>query len=311
MSEKLLSLIVPFYNEEENIDFFFNKTIPLLEKINNINYEIVCIDDGSKDSTLSLLKRQKSTNSKIKILSFSRNFGKEIAISAGFQYAKGDAVIPIDSDLQHPPELIYKMLEEWENGYKVVLAKRKERKSDSYFSNLFSKYYYKLFNKVSRVKLPTDVGDFRLLDKEVVTQLNELGEKERFMKGLFAWLGFDSKTIEYDEQDREFGKSKFNFIKLWSFALEGIFNFSSIPIKIWSYIGFIIAFSGFIYGVFEIIKSLFIGISTPGYTTTIVAVLFIGGIQLIGIGILGEYIARIFTEVKNRPLFILKYKDLK
>lgn len=309
MKNKLLTLIIPFYNEEENVEIFLKKTVPLLQSM-EINYELLCVDDGSHDDTFLILKKQKKIFPEIKILSFSRNFGKEIAITAGFQYSKGDAVIPIDSDLQHPPETILEMLKLWERGNKVVLAKRKQRNSESIFSKIFSKKYYQLFNKVSKIKLPENIGDFRLLDREVVNELNKLNERERFMKGLFAWIGFESITIEYEEVNRQYGKSKFNLFKLWSFALEGIFNFSSLPIKIWSYLGFSIALIGFVYGTIEIIKSIIFGTDVAGYTSTIAIVLFLGGIQLIGIGLLGEYIARIFVEVKQRPLFVLKYKDL-
>ena len=280
--------------------------------LNNLglNCELVFINDGSKDNTLELLKAQKEiysnkSNLDIKIVNLSRNFGKEAAMSAGFSVASGEAIVPMDADLQHPASLIPKFVELWRQGYDVVLAKRVNRQDESVLKRFCSSIFYKLNNKISEIEIPQNVGDFRLFTKKVLNAINSLPENQRFMKGIFAWVGFRSITIEYEEQERIAGSSKFNGWKLWNFALQGITGFGTLPLRIWTYIGFIVSFFAFIYASFLILRTLIMGIDLPGYASLVVIILFLGGLQLIGIGILGEYVGRIYMESKRRPPFII------
>ena len=307
-----LSIIVPCYNESEVVENFFSAMVGNNGILNNLglNCELVFINDGSKDNTLELLKAQKEiysnkSNLDIKIVNLSRNFGKEAAMSAGFSVASGEAIVPMDADLQDPPELIAKFVELWRQGYDVVLAKRNDRQEDSFAKRFSSSLFYKLNNKISDVKLADNVGDFRLFTRKVLNAINSLPENQRFMKGIFAWVGFRSITIEYEEQERIAGSSKFNGWKLWNFALQGITGFGTLPLRIWTYIGFIVSFLAFIYASFLILRTLIMGIDLPGYASLVVIILFLGGLQLIGIGILGEYVGRIYMESKRRPPFII------
>jgi len=299
-----ISVIAPFYNEETGAKEFFFRVESVLSKL-PYTYEIITINDGSKDKTLTILLAEQKRNPKIKVLNFSRNFGKEAALSAGLTFSTGNMVIPIDSDLQDPPEIIPDMIQKWKEGYEVIYAKRKERAGESWFKKLTAKFFYKSISYMSDVDIPKDVGDFRLMDRKVVDAINHLGERNRFMKGIFAWVGFRQAFIEYDRDARFEGNTKWNYWKLWNFALDGILMFSTTPLKIWSYIGFIVSGFAFFYLIFRIIRVLIRGVDVPGYDSTIVIVLFLGGIQLIGIGVLGEYIARMFHEVKQRPLYLI------
>lgn len=307
-----LSIIVPCYNESEVVENFFSAMVGNNGILNNLglNCELVFINDGSKDNTLELLKAQKEiysnkSNLDIKIVNLSRNFGKEAAMSAGFSVASGEAIVPMDADLQDPPELIAKFVELWRQGYDVVLAKRNDRQEDSFAKRFSSSLFYKLNNKISDVKLPDNVGDFRLFTRKVLNAINSLPENQRFMKGIFAWVGFRSITIEYKRPQRIAGSSKFNGWKLWNFALQGITGFGTLPLRIWTYIGFIVSFLAFIYASFLILRTLIMGIDLPGYASLVVIVLFLGGLQLMGVGILGEYVGRIYMESKRRPPFII------
>ena len=307
-----LSIIVPCYNESEVVEKFFSAMVGNNGILNNLglNCELVFINDGSKDNTLELLKAQKEiysnkSNLDIKIVNLSRNFGKESAMSAGFSVASGEAIVPMDADLQDPPELIAKFVELWRQGYDVVLAKRANRQDESALKRFCSSIFYKLNNKISEIEIPQNVGDFRLFTKKVLNAINSLPENQRFMKGIFAWVGFRSITIEYEEQERIAGSSKFNGWKLWNFALQGITGFGTLPLRIWTYIGFIVSFLAFIYASFLILRTLIMGIDLPGYASLVVIILFLGGLQLIGIGILGEYVGRIYMESKRRPPFII------
>ena len=307
-----LSIIVPCYNESEVVENFFSAMVGNNGILNNLglNCELVFINDGSKDNTLELLKAQKEiysnkSNLDIKIVNLSRNFGKEAAMSAGFSVASGEAIVPMDADLQDPPELIAKFVELWRQGYDVVLAKRNDRQEDSFAKRFSSSLFYKLNNKISDVKLPDNVGDFRLFTRKVLNAINSLPENQRFMKGIFAWVGFNSITIEYKRPQRIAGSSKFNGWKLWNFALQGITGFGTLPLRIWTYIGFIVSFFAFIYASFLILRTLIMGIDLPGYASLVVIILFLGGLQLIGVGILGEYVGRIYMESKRRPPFII------
>ena len=307
-----LSIIVPCYNESEVVEKFFSAMVGNNGILNNLglNCELVFINDGSKDNTLELLKAQKEiysnkSNLDIKIVNLSRNFGKEAAMSAGFSVASGEAIVPMDADLQHPASLIPKFVELWRQGYDVVLAKRANRQDESALKRFCSSIFYKLNNKISEIEIPQNVGDFRLFTKKVLNAINSLPENQRFMKGIFAWVGFRSITIEYEEQERIAGSSKFNGWKLWNFALQGITGFGTLPLRIWTYIGFIVSFLAFIYASFLILRTLIMGIDLPGYASLVVIILFLGGLQLIGIGILGEYVGRIYMESKRRPPFII------
>ena len=307
-----LSIIVPCYNESEVVENFFSAMVGNNGILNNLglNCELVFINDGSKDNTLELLKAQKEiysnkSNLDIKIVNLSRNFGKEAAMSAGFSVASGEAIVPMDADLQHPASLIPKFVELWRQGYDVVLAKRNDRQEDSFAKRFSSSLFYKLNNKISDVKLPDNVGDFRLFTRKVLNAINSLPENQRFMKGIFAWVGFRSITVEYKRPQRIAGSSKFNGWKLWNFALQGITGFGTLPLRIWTYIGFIVSFFAFIYASFLILRTLIMGIDLPGYASLVVIILFLGGLQLMGVGILGEYVGRIYMESKRRPPFII------
>ena len=307
-----LSIIVPCYNESEVVENFFSAMVGNNGILNNLglNCELVFINDGSKDNTLELLKAQKEiysnkSNLDIKIVNLSRNFGKEAAMSAGFSVASGEAIVPMDADLQDPPELIAKFVELWRQGYDVVLAKRNDRQEDSFAKRFSSSLFYKLNNKISDVKLPDNVGDFRLFTRKVLNAIDSLPENQRFMKGIFAWVGFRSITVEYKRPQRIAGSSKFNGWKLWNFALQGITGFGTLPLRIWTYIGFIVSFFAFIYASFLILRTLIMGIDLPGYASLVVIILFLGGLQLMGVGILGEYVGRIYMESKRRPPFII------
>ena len=305
MNNPIISIIAPCYNEEETIGPFLRRIEEILTQINE-PYEIVFINDGSKDNTLNILLNAKQNFKNIRIINFSRNFGKEAALTAGLDKARGEAAIPIDVDLQDPPELIKELVAKWREGYDVVLAKRADRTSDSFAKRVSADLFYKLNGKISNVDIPNNVGDFRLMSKRVVEALKQLPENQRFMKGLFAWVGFKTTVIEYAREKREAGQSSFNGWKLWNFALDGITSFSTLPLRIWLYIGALVSFLSFLYGSFIILKTLIFGVDLPGYASLAVIMLFLGGIQLIGIGILGEYIGRIYSESKRRPSYIIE-----
>ncbi|MBX2857564.1 MAG: glycosyltransferase family 2 protein [Cellvibrionaceae bacterium] len=302
---KFLSLLVPMYNEAAVIPVFFARLSPILEAA-GIDYEIICVNDGSKDNTLALLKEFAARDSRIRVVSFSRNFGKEPAMSAALDFASGDAVIPIDADLQDPPELILPMLEQWHLGYDVIYAKRQSRDADSFLKRKTALWFYSVFNRMSETDIPHNVGDYRLMDRKVVDVIKRLPEKDRFMKGLFCWPGFKHTSIEYDRAERAEGVTKFNFWKLWNFALSGIASFSTMPIRAGIYIGLAISLVSFIYALFIVSKTLLFGVDVPGYASIMVAVLFLGGVQMFFLGLMGEYIGRIYKEVKNRPLYIVQ-----
>jgi glycosyltransferase involved in cell wall biosynthesis len=300
-----LSILVPMYNESEVIPVFFETINKVLAGI-GMDYEIVCVNDGSSDSTLEQITARAAQDPRVKVVSFSRNFGKEAAITAALDYASGDAAIPIDVDLQDPPELIHDMLRKWEEGFDVVYAKRSSRETDSLLKRKTAHWFYSLFNRLSEVDIPAHVGDFRLVSRKVIDVLKSLPEKDRFMKGLFCWPGFKSATLEFQRQNRAGGHTKFSYWKLWNFALNGITSFSTIPIRIGIYLGLIIAALAFIYGCFIIVKTLILGIDLPGYASIMVVMLFLGGVQLFCFGLMGEYIGRIYKEVKNRPLYVVE-----
>ncbi|MEC7289402.1 MAG: glycosyltransferase family 2 protein [Pseudomonadota bacterium] len=299
-----LSIVVPMYNEEEALDGFFGRLQRALQTVTP-SYEIVCVNDGSRDLTLARLRQAAEQDDRIKVVNLSRNFGKEIALSAGLDHASGDAVIPIDADLQDPPEVIPLMVAKWRAGAKLVLAKRRDRSSDGWLKRVTANGAYWLFSKLTHPRIPQNVGDFRLMDRVVVNAIKRLPERSRFMKGLFAWIGYEADIVEYDREARSAGETKWNYWKLWNFALDGITSFSSLPLRVWSYIGFGVSLLAMAYLGVIISKSLIFGLDVPGYASLMSVILFFNGISLIGIGVIGEYLARIFTEVKARPLYIV------
>lgn len=305
---KKISIVCPVYNEELSIAEFIRTIVDVLEASGYL-YELLFVDDGSKDNTLGILKAQQVLYSSIKIISFSRNFGKEAALTAGLSYAKGDAVIPIDVDLQDPPAVIIKLIEQWQSGFDVVIAIRVDRSLDNHFKRLSSNWFYKCHNFMSHDKIPENAGDFRLMSRKVVDALNLLPERQRFMKGLFSWVGYKTAQVKYTRAKRSLGKSKFSGWSLWNLALDGITSFSTMPLRVWSYLGLTISMFSFLYGLYIIYRTLFVGHDVPGYASLFSAIVFLGGVQLIGIGVLGEYIGRIYMESKNRPLYIIEEKD--
>jgi len=304
--QKKISIVVPFFNEEHSVDAFHQAMIDLRGMLLNYELEIICIDDGSSDATLTKLVNLSRLDKRYQIIEFTRNFGKEPALTAGINAATGDAIIPIDADLQDPPSLIPQMVAEWENGAEVVLAKRINRNLDSFSKRTSASFFYKVHNLLSSLKIPENVGDFRLISRPVVEALKQLPERQRFMKGLFAWVGFKAVTIEYTRMARQEGETKFSAWKLWNFALEGITSFSLIPLKIWTYIGGFGALFAFFYASFIILRTSIYGVDIPGYASLLVVILFFGSIQLISLGVLGEYIGRIYFETKNRPLYLIR-----
>ncbi|MCH6257694.1 glycosyltransferase family 2 protein [Puniceicoccaceae bacterium K14] len=300
-----LSLAIPCYNEEAVLDIFVARIREILDPL-NLPYELVFVDDGSSDNTLEKLKGFRSNDRRIKILAFSRNFGKEPALSAALQHCTGNAIVPIDADLQEPPELIPEMLKLWREGYEVVTAQRSSRDSDSFTKRFTAQWFYRVFNMISSTRLPYDTGDYRLMDRKVVEAFKGISERNRFMKGIFAWLGFKQTSVTFKREERSAGNSKFGFKKLLGFAIRSIFAFSSQPLRFLSYMGVLFSVAAFSYASFLLIRTLAFGRDVPGYASLMVAILFMGGVQLIGLGVLGEYLGHIYDEVKRRPLFIIR-----
>ena len=300
-----LSIAVPFYNEELVVDFFFNTLVPLLEQVTP-RYEIVCVNDGSTDNTWKRLREYGEKDSRIRPIDLSRNFGKEAALTCALDHCRGAAVIPIDADLQDPPQLIPDMVDKWREGFEVVLARRRSRSADSGAKRMTAHTFYKVFNWVSDISIPEHVGDFRLMDRKVVQAMRQMNEQNRFMKGLFAWIGFKTCTLEFDRDKRVAGATKWKKWKLWNFALDGIFAFSVLPLKIWIYFGGIVSLFSFLYGTLLIFLTILFGRDIPGYASLMVVMLFLGGIQLIGLGVLGEYLGRVYKEVKRRPIYLVR-----
>jgi len=300
----LISVVVPVFNEEASIDRFLATVSPLIACL-NCRYELVFVDDGSRDGTLEMLRAAKARNPAIVILSLSRNFGKDAEMTAGLDHAKGDAVIPMDVDLQDPPELIGRFIERWRAGEDIVYGVRSSRRSDGPIKRVSAGWFYSLFNLMSPTQIPFNAGDFRLMDRRVVEEVNRLRERSRFMKGLMAWPGFRTEAVEFDRPERAAGKSSWNYWHLWNFALDGITSFSTVPLRLWLYVGAGISFLSFLYAAFIVVHAFIVGREVPGYPSLMVAVMFFGGIQLVSIGLVGEYVGRIFLEIKGRPIYII------
>ena len=305
-TSKLVSIVAPFYNEGEAVESFYQTLSVVLDGVANIRFEIICVDDGSHDDTLSRLISLVDRDPRFSVIELSRNFGKEAALSAGLDAAKGDAVIPIDADLQDPPELIPALIAEWRKGAEVVLARRRDRDSDTFLKRSTAKLFYRLHNWLSQVQLPADVGDFRLIDKSVLEALKQLPERQRFMKGLFAWLGFKTTTVEYSREPRKVGSTKYSWSSLLNLSLEGLTSFSTEPLRLCAYAGGLTATMTLFYAGFIVLRTLIQGVDVPGYASLLVAVLFLGSLQLIGIGLLGEYVGRIYIETKQRPRYLIR-----
>lgn len=301
-----LSLVIPVFNEAPTIDLFIARVTGLFKNEALVGLEMVFANDGSTDGTLELLLEHQKTDPRIRIVDLSRNFGKEAALTAGLQAAKGQVVVPIDADLQDPPEVILQMIALWRQGYEVVLGHRVSRETDSWAKKTSANWFYRLHNRISDQPLPKDVGDFRLMDRCVVDALQTLPESRRFMKGLFAWVGFRTTHVDYERPERVAGASKFNGWRLWNFALEGITSFSTDPLKVWTYLGLFVSVVSFAFAIFIVLRTVITGVDVPGYASLMVAVTFLGGLQLVGIGVLGEYLGRTYIESKRRPVYLVR-----
>ncbi len=299
-----LSVVAPAYNESENVELFFSTMKNVLDDVAE-QWEIICVNDGSKDDTLQKLIALNSEDARLKVINLSRNFGKEVALTAGLDYASGDAIIPIDFDLQDPPELIPEMIRLWKEGNDVVYATRTHREGESFIKKITASAFYRVITKITNIDIPKDTGDFRLMDRRVLDELKKLRETHRFMKGLFSWVGYKQVSLPYERKPRHAGTTSFNYWKLWNFAIEGITSFSIAPLQLATYSGLIVSLFAFLYAIIIIVKTLFFGADVEGYPSMMVTILFLGGVQLITIGIIGEYIGRIYNEVKQRPLYIV------
>jgi len=300
-----LSVVVPAYNEEEVLPEFHRRVTDVLNHLSGLS-EIVYVNDGSKDNTIRVLLDLCANDRRVIVVDLSRNFGKEIALTAGLDYARGEAVVVIDADLQDPPELIPAMVKYWHEGFDVVYARREAREGETWFKKTTAKLFYWVMRRVSRVDVPEDTGDFRLLSRRALDALKLLRERHRFMKGLFAWIGYPSKAIMYRRDPRFAGETKWNYWKLWTLALEGFTSFTTAPLKIATYFGMVVALSAFLFATFVVYKTLVYGDPVTGYPSLMVVVLFLGGIQLMALGIIGEYLGRMFMETKLRPLYLVK-----
>lgn len=302
-----ISCIVPVFNEEAVIGPFIEKLQETLRELTN-RFEIIVIDDGSSDHTVAKVLTF-PPEYQVKLLGLSRNFGKEIALTAGFEHSSGEVAISIDADFQHPIEMLPVFLSYWAEGFDMVYGTRNDRESESYLKRNFAHLFYWVMQKITKIDIPNNAGDFRLLDRKVIETLQKFPERTRFMKGLYAWVGFNKIGVPYTVQERAAGKSSWRFMKLTELAITGITSFSDLPLRVWGFIGFLVSLTALIYAIYIITVTLLYGTDLPGFPTLIVAIMFFGGVQLLSVGILGEYIARIFTEVKQRPKYILQIKE--
>lgn len=305
-SLKKITLLIPCFNEEESLPIIYYKISEIADKLLNYEWQFLFINDGSTDNTLSIIKKLRNSDKRVSFIDLSRNFGKEAAMLAGFDYASGDAVIILDADLQHPPSLIPEMIEAWEDGFDDVYAKRRVRGEESWLRKNFSLLFYKVLQGSTKIDVLPNVGDFRLLDSKCINTLCQLRENNRYTKGMFSWIGFKKKEVLFDQGDRAAGKSSWKFSNLFNLAIDGITSFTTSPLRLSAYFGFIISFLAFAYMIFVLIKTIVYGEEVKGFPTLIIIILFLGGIQLISLGIIGEYIGRIFNETKNRPIYVIR-----
>ena len=307
---KNIDLVVPCYNEEEGLEVFVNETSKVTNTIKNYNFRFILVDDGSKDKTFFVMKQLAKKHRNVKYISFSRNFGKEAAMYAGLLNSTGDYVVVMDADLQHPPAMLVDMVKAMEDGYDCCAAKRTDRKGESPVRSFFSRNFYKFSNKITDVKMPYGAVDYRMMTRQMVDAILQLSEVQRFSKGIFSWVGFNTKWIPYENVERTIGTTKWSFWGLFKYAIDGLASFSISPLRIISGIGFFISTIAFIYIIITLIQTLIFGITVPGYTTTLCVTLFLGGIIELSVGILGEYISRIYMESKKRPIFLTKCTNL-
>lgn len=306
MSSPELSIVVPVFNEQEVISLFQSRIEAVLSRI-GLSFEIIYVNDGSTDSSLRILEGLAGSRSGVSALNLSRNFGKEIAVTAGLDFALGEAVIVIDADLQDPPELITAFVRYWKDGFDVVYGQRRTRDGETWLKRKTAEYFYDVISRVGDVRVPPNVGDYRLMSRRVVEALKRIREHHRFMKGLFSWVGFPSKAVVYDREPRAAGKTKWNYWRLWNLALEGITSHTVMPLKIASYVGLFVSVVALVLGFALVIDTLIAGNSVPGYPSLMTVILFLGGAQLMGLGIIGEYLGRIFNETKQRPLYLVEH----
>jgi glycosyltransferase involved in cell wall biosynthesis len=293
------------YNEEEVCEIFFDRIVPILDAITE-NFEVICVNDGSSDRTLERVLAHHLRDPRIKVINLSRNFGKELALTAGIESASGKAVIPIDADMQDPPEIVSELVAKWREGFEMVVAVRQDRRADTPMKRITAGMFYRLMQRVGETPIPPNAGDFRLMDRRVVDALKRLPERNRFMKGLFAWVGFKTVFVPYSRQPRAAGTTKWRYWRLWNFALEGVLSFTTLPLRIWTYFGGAMAFAAFAYLAVILARTLVLGVDVPGYPSLISIILFANGMMMMGLGIMGEYVGRIFMEVKQRPLFLVR-----
>lgn len=304
-NKKLVTILIPAYNEEEALPMLYERLVKLMDGLPQYNFELLFVNDGSRDKTLEILKEMRKSDSRVCYVNLSRNYGKEVAMIAGFDYINGDCMINIDADLQDPPELIPEMLKYWEEGYDDVYAKRKSRKGESIFKKLTSWGYYRVLQSMTNIQIQTDTGDFRLLDRRCVEAIRQMRESQRYTKGLYSWIGYKKKEILYDRDARVAGKTKWNYRQLANLSIDGITSFTTSPLRWAAIIGMLVSLCGFIYMIIIIAKTLISGIDVPGYASMMVVILFLGGLQLIFLGIIGEYLGRAFYESKGRPLYFI------
>ncbi|MEQ8155604.1 MAG: glycosyltransferase family 2 protein [Clostridiaceae bacterium] len=302
---KKITVLIPAYNEQEVLGQLYGRLSHVIDSVSNYEFEMLFVNDGSKDATLSIIQQLREKDKRVSYVDLSRNFGKEIAMIAGLDYCQGDAVIIIDADLQDPPELIPEMISYWESGYDDVFARRKSREGESWLKKWTSKTFYSVLQGLTRIPIQKDTGDFRLLDRRCVEALKRFREAQRYTKGMFSWIGYNKKEILFDRDPRAAGKTKWNYAKLIDLAIEGITSFTTAPLRLSSWFGVIVSILAFLYIVFIIAKTLLFGEPVQGYPSLMVALLFLGGVQLICLGIIGEYVGRIFNETKRRPLYFV------
>lgn len=307
MDSPVVSIVAPAFNEAKNLAAFVRAMTPVLDGLGE-PWEIVFVDDGSRDDTLGVLLAARAADPRLKVVGLARNFGKDVALSAGLAHARGRAVIPIDCDLQHPPEIIPQMIAKWRAGADMVIGIRTKRDEESWLRRNAAGMYYGLMRRMTQVEIPRNAGDFRLLDRKIVDVINQMPERCRFMKGVFAWPGFKTETVEFQANVRAGGNSTWSIWKLWRFALDGLFSFSTVPLKMWTYLGGASALGAFIYLVITLVQKIVFGIAAPGYASLLIVMLGLNGLLLLSNGIQGEYLARIFEEVKGRPLFVVANK---
>ena len=304
LSSPDLSIILPFHNEGDLIVPLMKRLAPVLDEM-KLTTEILCIDDGSTDDTTPHLLAAQQKDGRLRIIRFARNFGKEAALTCGLHKARGRAAITMDSDLQHPPETLPQLVAAWQGGAKMVYAIRTNRDTDGRLRLLFSKAFYSLFHKIAEIELPEGAGDFRLLDRAVIDAVNTMPERTRFMKGLMTWVGFDTASVPFHVDARQAGKSNWNFARLFRFAFDGISSFSTLPLRVWTWFGCFVSLFALAYGLYLALRTLILGVDVPGYASLMTGLLFLGGVQLLSLGIVGEYLARVYTEVKGRPLYLI------